>query len=212
MLKSHKKKQLEIPPLSPQRDKAVQEWVKKIVRFHGRKAPGAIIAAYMVDLAQELLPENHGRLNAIAESRVCLADAIQIMTGLTLGNKYLWVKDSGRWALTLYERETGMGFRVAIDPKRIHAQKHPVLEGFFRGTRTYEITPRSIQQQIVNREFLELKREIFAAWKVQVHLPVKPPLYALKLCPACGEYHRPTPDFPLCLCEAEPDLYSVIDE
>lgn len=212
MLKNHKKKQLEIPPLSPKRDQEVSDWAQKIVSFHGRKAPGAIIAAYMVDLALELLPENHGRLNAIAESRVCLADAIQVMTGLTLGNKYLWVKDSGRWALTLYERETGMGFRIAIEPDRIDARRYPVLNGFFRGTRSYDKTPRSVQQQTVNREFLELKRDIFAAWKVQVHLPVKPPLYPLKVCPSCGEYHRPTPEFPLCLCEAEPELYSVIAE
>lgn len=200
--------QLHNPPLTDARDRLVEDAIARITAFHGRYAPGVVIGAYMVDLAQELLPPLQGKMNAIAESRVCLADAIQIMTGCTLGNKYLWVKDHGRYALCLYDRETLTGIRVTVSYDAIDAQSTPVLKGFFDGSRTYENVPRPKQQQIAIREFLTVKRNILVASQVRVGNPAKPPLYPLVFCPACNEYFRPTPTLPQCLCQTEPSLYA----
>ena len=124
-----------------------------ICDFHGKYAPGAVIGAYMVHLAQEKLQPLSGKLNAIAESTVCLADAIQIMTGCTIGNKYLWLLNYGRYALCLYDRDTKEGIRVWVDYSKIDPVKTPTLKKFFDGTRTYESIDRPTQQQMVNQEF-----------------------------------------------------------
>ncbi|MBW7876393.1 MAG: formylmethanofuran dehydrogenase subunit E family protein [Candidatus Cloacimonetes bacterium] len=197
-----------IPDISVERDSSVELAIQKITEFHGRYAPGVVIAAYMVDLALELLPVQNEKLNAIAESRVCLADAIQVMTGCTLGNKYLHVKDYGRYALCVYGRDSKQGIRISVDLNKIDPQKTPILKQFFEGSRTYESVPRHIQQGIVTQEFLSVKRNILRAESVLVNLPAKPPLYSLEKCLHCGEFFRPNPTLPQCLCQTEPLLYS----
>jgi formylmethanofuran dehydrogenase subunit E len=140
-----------IPAISETRDITVKTAIEKTTLFHGRYAPGVVIGAYMVDLALELLPISGEKLNAIAESRVCLADAIQIMTGCTLGNKYLHIKDHGRYALCIYGRDSKRGIRVSIDLNKIDSQNTPVLKQFFEGSRSYASIPRPEQQAMVTQ-------------------------------------------------------------
>ncbi len=201
---------MKIPELSEARDQQVRLAIKKVIAFHGCNAPGAVVAAYMVDLAQELLPPLKGKLNAIAESRVCLVDAIQVMTGCTIGNKYLWLKDHGRYALTLYDRDSKDGVRVYVDYPRIDETKYPTLKKFFDGSRTYDFVPRPRQQQMVNEEFYQVRRGVLAARSVKVNLPAKGAVHPLVLCSSCQEYFRPQPGVEQCLCQSE-TLYEFID-
>ena len=53
-------------------DEQLLQTIDLICDFHGKYAPGAVIGAYMVQLAQEKLQPLTGKLNAIAESTVCL--------------------------------------------------------------------------------------------------------------------------------------------
>lgn len=192
--------------MNKSKDNELLEVINIICKFHGKYAPGAVIGAYMVNLAQDKLQPLIGKLNAIAESTVCLADAIQIMTGCTIGNKYLWLLDYGRYALCLYDRDTKEGIRVWVDYQKIDANKTPTLKKFFDGTRSYEKIDRPTQQQIVNQEFLTVKENILSWKKVWVNLPAKGPLPLTHYCSHCNEYYKSFETEPICKCISD-NLY-----
>ena len=96
------------------------EYVKHVRSFHGHEAIGVIIGGFMVDVAYQHLPEE-GIFDALCETSKCLPDAIQLLTPCTLGNGWLTVINVGRFALTLYDKETGKGVRVFLDPVKLKA-------------------------------------------------------------------------------------------
>jgi len=98
----------------------LENYLHLVQSFHGYKAPGVVIGGFMVNLAKRNLPE--GTLfNAICETTVCLPDAIQLLTPCTIGNGWVKIINLGRFALSLYDKDQGNGFRVFLDPKKIEA-------------------------------------------------------------------------------------------
>jgi len=169
---------------------AIDQSIEMVTAFHGKYAPGAVIGVYMVDLALQHLQPLEGKLNAVAESTVCLADSIQVMTGCTIGNKYLWLMNYGRYALCLYDRTTKEGIRVFVDYDKIDGSRTPLLKKFFDGSRTYEIIPRPEQQRMVTEEFLTVTNAILSFERVFVNLPEKGPLPDPARCDSCREYFK----------------------
>ncbi len=168
--------------------------VEKTLKFHVKNAPGVVIGVYMVDLALELLdglyPDRKAYvLNALCETRVCLADAIQVLTGCTFGNKYLRLDaiDNGRYALILYNRDTATGFRVFVDLKKINPEKFPELHAFFYKTRDYSSRSRNDISKATIEEFYRAERQIFSSRKVKVNVPAKDELIPAAVCGKCGE-------------------------
>ena len=91
-----------------------EEFKAKAAAFHGYPAPGLLIGGYMVELARRQLPA--GTLfDAVVETPKCLPDAVQILTPCTVGNGWVRVLNLGRYALALYDKHTGAGFRVWLD-------------------------------------------------------------------------------------------------
>ena len=93
-----------IPDVNPDKKEGVmiksymfQEFVDLVSSFHGYAAPGVIIGGFMVDLAYRYLPEE-GLFDALCETPKCLPDAIQLLTPCTLGNGWLTVVNTGRFA------------------------------------------------------------------------------------------------------------------
>ena len=96
----------------------LEEYIRLVESFHGYVAPGLIVGGFMVNLAKRSLPE--GTLfNALCETTVCLPDAIQLLTPCTIGNGWVKIINLGRFALSLYDKDQGNGFRVFLDPKKI---------------------------------------------------------------------------------------------
>jgi formylmethanofuran dehydrogenase subunit E len=90
--------------------------VDAAVELHGHLSPGVALGIRMSRVALERLGARRRdrRLLAIAETPLCLPDAIQVVTGCTLGNKNMVVKDYGKLALTLIRRDINRGVRVAL--------------------------------------------------------------------------------------------------
>jgi formylmethanofuran dehydrogenase subunit E len=97
-----------------------QEFVERVKEFHGFPAPGVILGGIMVAVACRNMPQNV-LFNALSETNKCLPDAIQLLTPCTSGNGWLKVHGFGRFALALYDKETGKGVRVFMDPDRMEA-------------------------------------------------------------------------------------------
>ncbi|MFZ2960075.1 MAG: FmdE family protein [Candidatus Ozemobacteraceae bacterium] len=169
-------------------------WTKDIERvysFHTKRAPGIVVAISMVDYARELLGEVKGALCAVAETEWCLPDAIQVLTGATIGNRYLRVDhELGRYALTLYDRETGRGARVWVDVAKIDADETPELYRFFTRTRSPETASgpaRKASNARVVAEFLTADRKILSTKMVHVREVGKQPIPPASVCLGCGE-------------------------
>lgn len=102
------------------RGMSIDEYLGKVKAFHGHLAPGMVCGGFMVELAYRSLPED-ALFDAIAETRACLPDAIQVLTPCTIGNGWLRIVDTGRFAIALYDKYTGEGVRVSLDPDRLAA-------------------------------------------------------------------------------------------
>lgn len=170
-----------------------QEFLDHITAFHNYPAPGLVVGGFMVDLARQGLPD--GTLfEALCETQACLPDAVQLFTPCTLGNGWLRVKDLGRYALTLYDKYTGHGFRVWVDPVKL--QDWPEIAGWFLKT-----TPKKEQDSG------KLQDEIFAAGTdilsvapatVGQEFLGKHSKGEIVLCPVCREAY-PARDGAVCL-------------
>ena len=93
-------------------------------KFHSYLSPGLVLGIIMVDLAKELLGPRK-LVDAVVETTACVPDAIQLMTACTYGNGWMRVKDWGKMALTLYDKEKLDGVRVYVDLEKI--KKYPLL-------------------------------------------------------------------------------------
>jgi formylmethanofuran dehydrogenase subunit E len=114
-----------------------EEFKERAAAFHGYPAPGLLIGGYMVEMARRGLPE--GTLfEAVIETRKCLPDAVQILTLCSVGNQWMKIVNLGRYALALFDKYTGEGFRVFLDVDKLAAW--PQIRGWY-----LKLTPKKEQ-------------------------------------------------------------------
>jgi len=95
-----------------------EEYVQLVISFHGAAAPGLLIGGFIVDLALKNLPEGEF-FDAICETPVCLPDSVQLLTPCTIGNGWLTVLNFGKFAVTLYDKNSGNGVRVYLNMEKL---------------------------------------------------------------------------------------------
>ena len=175
-----------------------EEYCGLAVMFHGYSAPGVLVGGYMVEYAKAAMPE--GVLyEAVVETRACLPDAVQLLTPCSTGNQRMKVLPLGRFALALYDKNSGEGVRVHLDAAKLSAW--PEILAWF-------IKSKKKADQDVDRLF----KEIEAAGNTVCGIgPITiQPRYLghthgglVQPCPACGEYY-PAKDGPVCKgCQGE---------
>jgi formylmethanofuran dehydrogenase subunit E len=180
-----------------------KEFVEKVKAFHGYGAPGVLIGGFMVDLAYHHLPEE-GLFDALCETPKCLPDAIQLLTPCTVGNSWLVVLNLGRYAMTLYDKTTGKGVRVFIDPVKLEAW--PEIKAWF-----FKLKKKKEQDvALLMKEIEEAGSDICSVQHVIVadRIVEKPHRPGFALCPRCKESY-PAADGPICLGCREEGLYVV---
>lgn len=184
---------------------SLEDYASIVKEFHGSLAPGLLIGGFMVELALKNLPKGEF-FDAIVETKTCLPDAIQILTPCTIGNGWLRVMNFSRFAITLYEKSTGEGIRVYIDPQKI--EKWTEVKSWF-----YKLKKKKEQDyQLLLSQITEAGAGLCSMKKVRV----KPELIAghahgsrIANCEKCGEAFQ-IKDGPICpACNGE-DPYSSI--
>ncbi|MDO9263984.1 MAG: FmdE family protein [Desulfosalsimonadaceae bacterium] len=159
-----------------------EESLDLIRSFHGFPAPGLVLGVRMVTHAMDQLPENI-LFDAISETASCLPDAVQILTLCTIGNAWLKVADLGKFAVTLYDKSTGEGVRVFLDPQKL--KSWPEFYGWF-----YKLKPKKDQDtERLLKEIQTAGSNVLTLEHVQVqprHL-VKRSKGPITTCPECGE-------------------------
>ena len=177
---------------------AMEDYLNLVRSFHGTAAPGLIIGGFMVNMAQRSLPQ--GKLyDAISETHTCLPDAIQLLTPCTIGNGWMKILGFGRYALCLYDKYTGEGVRVYLDPAKLELWPE-IRDWFLKRKAKKEQDSVLLQQQLI-----EAGESILSMTKVKVdpHSLKRGGKGAIVICPACGEAF-PARDGATCLaCQGQ---------
>jgi formylmethanofuran dehydrogenase subunit E len=171
----------------------IEEYLHRVRSFHGHVAPGVVIGGFMVHLAKTQISEGV-LFDAISETPACLPDAIQLLTPCTVGNGWLKIINLGRFALSLYDKHHGNGFRVFLDTAKL--EKWPEIKAWFLKLKSRkEQSHEDILSQIK-----EAGVEICGVCPVQI----KPDFLKkrdkgkITVCPSCAEAY-PQKDGSICL-------------
>jgi formylmethanofuran dehydrogenase subunit E len=160
----------------------IDEYMEAIKNFHGNFAPGLLMGGFMIELAQKNLP--YGEFfDVLCETGSCLPDAVQLLTPCTIGNGWLRIIDTGRFAITFFEKYTGKGIRVYLDSKKLD-QWLEIKNWFFK------LKPKHEQsKELLIKEMVDAGASIFNHEYVQVEESFlgKTRLGAIKNCSQCGE-------------------------
>lgn len=179
----------------------INDYLNLVKTFHGNLLPGLIVGGFMVDLAMRNLPE--GILyDAISETSHCLPDAIQLLTPCTIGNGWLRILPLGRYALSLYDHDSGTGVRVNIDTAKTNAW--PEINNWY-----LKLKPRKEQDSDLLREqIIEVATDILTVKPVNVRKIFlrKRSKSGIAVCQICGEAY-PVKDGCICLACQGKDPY-----
>jgi formylmethanofuran dehydrogenase subunit E len=164
-----------------------ENFLKELELFHGKPAPGGVVGLHMVNFAWELLPEGI-LMDVICETRKCLADALQLLTPCTVGNHWLRIVDTGKFAAIFYDKVTGDGVRIALSMKKLPNWSR-VEEWFFKLIPKEEQDLQAILAEI-NLAGADLFDwcEILVDEKLLQVRPKEPPV----VCPVCSEAYPPS--------------------
>ncbi len=158
------------------------ELLERAVAFHGRLYAGQVLGVRLAMLGCKLLgirePRREKRLITFVEIDRCAADAIQTVTGCTLGKRTLKYLDYGKMAATFLDVTTGRAVRLAVrEASRERAWRYApdAKDKKDAQTRAYAVMP---------------DEELFLAQDVHVTLRPEempgPPVFRAA-CDACGE-------------------------
>jgi len=134
-------------------------------KIHGHVCPGQVIGVRMSMLGLELIgiddPKGRDRkkLYVLVEIDRCATDAIQSVTGCSLGKRSMRWKDFGIMAATYLNLETGQAVRItALESSRELSKKYcpEIKDKYQRQLAAYKMMPQE---------------ELFGVQRVKVDLP-----------------------------------------
>jgi len=162
----------------------VDALVLRIEEFHGYRSPGILVGSRMIATALHELGDTP-YLNMVSETVVCLPDAVQLLTGCTMGNGFLQILDWGKFAVTAYDRTTLEGVRVWLNPERL--EDYPLIRAWFERNRGGQPKPpfEAMAAEILSADSSLLpfrKVRLLRALKNDQPVPTR-------ACPDCGEFY-----------------------
>jgi formylmethanofuran dehydrogenase subunit E len=170
------------------------ESFKKCVEFHGHVCPGLAIGfkaaqALMSHLGVTRAPDEE--MVAIIETDACGADAIQVMTGCTLGKGNLILKNFGKHAFSLADRRRGRVLRVCLRSDAIVSD--PEHLALFEKVRKGEAKAEEIERfgklrEKRIKEILEAdSKTLFIMEEIEADIPQKARIVESAVCDRCRE-------------------------
>lgn len=145
-----------------------QELWQKCVEFHGHECPGLAIGFKACEAAMgkmKLQFSADEELVCVTENDACGVDAVQVITGCSLGKGNLLYRGTGKQAFSFFNRKSGESLRLVFKAL------------------TKKMDRKERQEYILatpGRELFELKKPSFP-------LPERARLFATVICENCGE-------------------------
>ena len=165
--------------------------IDECISFHGHWCPGLAIGIRAAEYClRELGHHNDNPLVTVCETDMCGVDAIQFLTGCTLGKGNLIHRDYGKTAFTFYRREPEHGFRLTLAPDAMGGNYDELRELMRLSA---QATPAQSERLEVLRgelkdRLLELPlSEIFRVSDPRDVLPRPAKILGSHTCARCGE-------------------------
>jgi formylmethanofuran dehydrogenase subunit E len=167
-----------------------------VAKFHGHTCPGLTIG-YIAAIAgmKELYTDRDidEELVTIVENDACGVDAVQVITGCTIGKGNLIFRDYGKQAFTFIHRGNNKAVRVilrsdfninSLDPE-LDKLRPKVMSGTATKSETDEFNKRMSKISELMRETPVEK--MFDIKHVSIEIPEKARIFKSVKCSKCGE-------------------------
>jgi len=146
---------------------AAMDW-EKAMEFHGHACPGLAIGVKAVEAAKEKMGITFSadeEVVCVTENDACGVDAVQVLTGCTMGKGNLIYRGTGKMAFSFFNRKNGDSLRMIIKPF------------------AEEMEREERQAYILNTP----ADEIFNFMKPTFNLPETARIFNSVICESCGE-------------------------
>jgi formylmethanofuran dehydrogenase subunit E len=169
-----------------------KEQVEFAIAFHGHDCPGLAIGLRAAELClREFGHNNDVPLTAVVETDMCGVDAIQALTGCTVGKGNLIQRDYGKMAFTFYRRCDGKGLRALLKPsaRPMRPEAAELQRKVNEGNGSPEDKARLLAlRDEAKRALLELPLEdVFEIQPPATPIPRGPSILESLVCADCGE-------------------------
>ncbi|MCX7681095.1 MAG: FmdE family protein [Anaerolineae bacterium] len=174
-------------------DMLVDMKLKRVADFHGHLCPDLVIGyrAAQAALPRLTLERMYWQnLRVIVENTTSAVDAVQILTGCTLGNRKLWLRDWGKHVYTfVYGQDEGL--RLSLQERAMPENTHLLMleekiqkeQASMRETAQYQV----LLDEYIAALLTTPDEVLFAFQRVAVTWPIEPCTSARALCACCGE-------------------------
>jgi len=173
--------------------------LKSAEALHGHLCPMLALGVKAAQFAlTELAGEGHGlpEVAAVVEGLSCFVDGVQLVTGCTLGNGGLVVKDLGKTAVTVARRADGAALRLAVLPDFREGlfARYPAAGPLFEtvmvkkaGTEEDRHRFQHLWEAVARRELTVPLEEQFKVQRLTVTPPPGGRSLEVATCGGCGE-------------------------
>ncbi len=171
-----------------------QQTVKAVVGFHGHMCAGLALGIRAAEVALDEVGAHAAdeEVVAIVETDMCGIDAVQFLTGCTLGKGNLLHRDYGKNVYTFVRRSDGHAVRISTragSAGRIDAAGLELFAKVKDGTASAAERSRfaAMQAERSARILAAPLAELYDVQQVTVKAPASARVLASVVCSACGE-------------------------
>lgn len=162
------------------------EVADRAITFHGEFCPGLAMGVQAARVALDHL--GHEGLVAVAETDICAVDAIQAITGCTLGNRNLIQLDHGKNVFTFYRRSDGKAVRISGRPA--WGADYQTLRGRVSAGLATEAERESLPERTAaeaHRILDMAPEELYSVTEIHEAIPTTSKVDPWVMCASCGE-------------------------
>lgn len=169
------------------------EQISKAVEFHGHECPGLWIGLRAAELClNELGHNDQNPITAVVETDMCGVDAIQVLTGCTIGKGNLIHKDLGKTAFSFYRKSDGKALRAVFQRTAMGEEgeeMRALTKKIFSGQATEEekVRAKKLKEKAKKRIFDAPLSELFITNKIETPSPRPAKILDSLECRACKE-------------------------
>lgn len=166
----------------------------EVTKFHGHICPGTAIGYRASEIAIKKLGSDRAideEFLAIVENDSCSVDAIQVVTGCTIGKGNLIFKDHGKNVYSFVNRKTGDTLRLSLNISidEMDPEFAAIREKAFSGSASPEEKSKFEEKKNeASFSILEVPDdELFKIEHVKIEIPEEARIFKSIKCANCGE-------------------------
>lgn len=140
----------------------------RCVEFHGHVCPGLAIGFRACEIAikeMNIKFSSDEELVCVTENDACGVDAVQVITGCTLGKGNLIYRGTGKMAFSFFDRNNGNCIRLVLNKSEHEMSREERLEYILEAP----------------------AQEVFSIKKPNFEVPKPARLFSTIICESCGE-------------------------